>query len=171
MVFSALHFPTTKHPACAVIGVAALLGACTSGPRVDVVTSGALPSAGAYSLVDTADTASRRTLSVCLAAHGLTPANGAAYLALLSESDRPRPVGAMTPQAESDKRPDIWLPGAAPDRRQVRSLTLVLMQAATGQELYRIVVRQRYRAGRKVALADLAASACANLTAPPGKKR
>lgn len=153
-------------------GVAWILGAllcagCAETPRLAITKAGNLPiTAASYSLVEGIDTPASVALSACLAARGMTVSAKPTYLAQLIETDRPGGVGVMSSRSVAGTTPKdgTWLPGAAPDRLAVRSLTFSLILASTGQETYRIAVSERYRQQRKdSAPADLAQVACSNL--------
>lgn len=150
---------------------AASLAACVPAPRVDIVKTGALPpAASSFSLVEGADTPARAMLAGCLAGHGIAAAADPAYLVQVSEAERPKKVGALVRQPDgapvaAKARPQ-WLPGAIPDRRWVRSLAVSLIRASTGQEVYRIVVSERYSPRSKRARTDLAKAACDGLANP-----
>ena len=155
--------------------VASILGAvlcagCVETPRLDIAKTGNLPTtASSFSLVEPMGTPASIALSACLAAHGMTVSAKPNYLAQLIETDRPGGVGVMSSGSVTGATPKdtIWLPGAAPDRLAVRSLTFSLILASTGQEIYRIAVSERYRPqGKNRAPADLAQLACANLAGP-----
>lgn len=156
-------------------GVAWILGAllcagCAETPRLAIAKTGNLPmTAASYSLVERVATPAGIALSTCLAAHGMTVSAKPTYLAQLTETDRPGGVGVMSSRsvAGTTRTAGTWLPGAAPDRLAVRSLTFSLILASTGQETYRIAVSERYRRqGKNPAPADLAQVACSNLTGP-----
>lgn len=144
------------------------LGACVQTPRLDIVKTGALPpAASSFSLVEGADTPARAALADCLAGHGVSVSATPNYLAQVSEAVRPRSVGALQRQPDGTKGKPQWLPGAEPEHRWVRSLAFSLVQASTGQEVYRITVRERYSPrSRGAKAADLAKAACANLASP-----
>jgi len=149
----------------AIIGIMSCAG-CAQTPRLDIAKSGVLPAAdSAYSLAEPLDTPASATLSACLATRGIHVAAKPAYLAQLVETDRPGMVGVMGPQpAEGIPAAATWLPGAAPGRRAVRSLTFSLIRASTGETVYRIAVSERYRPrAKRAALADLARIACSSL--------
>jgi hypothetical protein len=150
-----------------ILGIALLAG-CVQTPRLDVVTTGVLPLApSSFSLVDGPDTAARAALSDCLTGHGIGRSAKPTYLAQVSEADRPKSVGASERQPGAKKGKPQWLPGAAPDRHAVRSLTLSLIQASTGVEVYRLVVSERYSPRPNHSKPnDLTKMACDNLSSP-----
>lgn len=152
-----------------VLGIVSCAG-CTPTPQLDIARTGSLPAAASsFAPVQPLDTPASATLSACLATHGIRMSTKPVYLAQIIEMDRPGAVGTMgLPPTEAAPGAAAWLPGATPGRRSVRSLVFSLIDASTGQVVYRIVVSERYRPKAKRPLpADLAQLACASLTAPP----
>jgi hypothetical protein len=150
-----------------ILGIGTL-GGCAQTPRLDIVKTGMLPAAASsFALVEGSATPASAALTECLASHGITVAANPLYLAQVSEADRPRAVGALARQPDGTKGKPQWLPGAAPDHRPVRSLAFSLVLAATGREVYRLTVSERYSPHAKGAKADdLAKAACASLADP-----
>jgi hypothetical protein len=158
--------------------VAALLPAmatvtgCAHAPAPQIVQSGALPPGGAsYALVETdgAKPASGAAIAQCLGNRGMTVSDAPAYLAQISESDRPGKAVAYPadPKPEKGQEPQ-WLPGSAPGRGTIRSLALTLTDAATGREVYRVTASERHSRKDTAArgdegMAKLAGVACAGM--------
>lgn len=156
-----------KMTIVASLSSVALLAGCAQTPRIAVAQSGILPAAPAsFALAEGTDAPVGAALSTCLTAHGFAASAKPTWLALVTEADRPRAVGALGPEPQVAKGDPKWLPGTAPDKRPVRSLTFVLIRAGSGEEAYRLVVSAPYRASRADAAPDLATTACTSLFAP-----
>lgn len=137
---------------------------CAEHPRLGIARTGMLPPVGvSYAAVDRDPTGAIDALSACLTARGfVAQSTTPTYLMFVTESERPGAVGAAADEPKDGGK--TWLPGAAPGRTPVRTLTLTLVRASTGEEVFRIVVGEQYRPGRRrKAPIDLAAAACANL--------
>ncbi len=146
---------------CSLAALAA--GACAQMPRLSFQQSGILPPAGSsFALADSVDAPGSQVISDCLGGAGLKVSDDPGYLAQVTAADRPKAVGALERLAVGDKGKPNWLPGTSPKRSQVRSLALTLVRRASGEEVYRLVVSERYRPKAKAA--NLAEAVCLRLS-------
>lgn len=153
-----------------------MLAGCLHAPVPAVVATplAAATQPGSYRLAGATDGASvDAAVSAALAEQGWRPAAGtsAAFVILASFGDRPAPVGAFVPSAGGGE--PTWVAERVPPRpwtvfkRGRRTLTLVLLDPATGRELRRATARLDYWRGTDPdALRRLATSAAAALSAP-----
>lgn len=144
-----------------------MLSGCATTLRPAIVTSGALPArGGSFALVEGVAGPSAAALVTCLEARGYTVSATPLYIAMITDTERPASVGVAS-MAAGDGKPGPWLADAAPRNAPTRSLSLVLVRAATGEEVYRISVNAVVPAkpGRRPPI-NLADAVCAGLSPP-----
>ncbi|WP_454798030.1 hypothetical protein [Novosphingobium lindaniclasticum] len=132
-----------------LLGLAALLPACTSLPKPTVNATGAIPQAGGIELVggpaDDGDWQS--AILADLAARGFSRSERADYVVQLTTARLPGGTGLFAPQNKADEK--TWLvPPTRSRSTELRVYTLVISQRETGRELYRLVGQEPVKQGR-----------------------
>ncbi|GGC13731.1 hypothetical protein GCM10011494_35740 [Novosphingobium endophyticum] len=123
--------------------VAPVLAGCSSGPQIDVVSSGTVPANGTYAIVEGAQGNVGRSVSEILAQHGLTRSETPDYIVQVSHAERPAGTGLLVPDdadAQWLRRPDFHH-----RTRPVATLGISIAAVADGRELYRASASGRSR--------------------------
>lgn len=132
-----------------LLGSAGLLSACASQPKAALQTTGTMPRAGGIELVGAAsgDGAWETALLERLAARGLSRSQEADYFVQFTNALLPGRTGLFAPEGETDEK--TWLvPPTRSRSLDQRVYTLVVLDRATGRELYRLVGQMPVRRGK-----------------------
>lgn len=109
-----------------------------------------MPQGGTIELVGNGnvDDAWQTAVLAGLTSHGFVRSDHGRYLVQLTASDLPGKTGLLAPDDSGEAKAE-WL--VAPSRSRAigaRVVTLVMSDAATGREVYRIVAQQPQRIGK-----------------------
>lgn len=132
------------------LAVVAPLTSCASTSTIDTQRHGALPSRGAYVLVDSSEIAPSTAASAItsrLDELGFTKGAPAQYAIQFTEADLPGKAGLYIPDRTASADEQAWL--ASPTRsksRRVGRLAISFTDMATGREIFRVDGEERYRA-------------------------
>lgn len=128
-------------PSMSLISIRAAVGlvvftltGCSSSSQIAVTSSGAIPTRGAYTVVEGVSGDISRSVADVLARQGLTKSESPNYVVQLSYAERPAGTGLLVPLGSDPQwlgRPDFYN-----RKRPVVTLGISIAEVANGRELY-----------------------------------